>query len=274
MQSAQPMDNQHPKRQINWSLINSPQHHLRIKTPIEEQELDRQLWYACDRIDEKLVKELLEKGANPKNLLQWHVPPLHLLVPYCYSPCARDICALMLEHGADPNVRNGDGGETPLMVLAQKKWCKEVEKTCLLFLAHGADPNLQDDRMGNTALMLVHSPVICKLLLDAGANMFTSNLAGNTALHCQSLQCNTLNTNLIKDHPNRKKLIITLLACMKYHPIASIRDVYELQRRYKIIVPFLMQYTVRGFVYLKNNQGKSMFNILHENLMNRLQRNQ
>src|SRR5262252_8347 len=84
---------------------------------------------------------------------------------------------LLLESGADPNVRN-DAGATALL------WAiDDVEKTRLL-LSHGADPNVRSDD-GATPLLLAAgrfgSLDVVKALLDGGAKLAGQPVFGRAA---------------------------------------------------------------------------------------------
>jgi ankyrin repeat protein len=59
------------------------------------------------------AKLLLEHGANPNVRAASGATPLHLAT---YKPAAREVFELLLAHQADPNVRNSNG-ETPLDML-------------------------------------------------------------------------------------------------------------------------------------------------------------
>jgi ankyrin repeat protein len=83
-----------------------------------------------------------------------------------------DTVRLLLESGAEPNIRN-DGGATALM------WAVgDLEKTRLL-LEHGADANGRSDD-GRTPLLIAAgrygSSAVVKLLLDHGANPSVSSI--------------------------------------------------------------------------------------------------
>jgi ankyrin repeat protein len=90
-----------------------------------------------------------------------------------------DSVRLLLERGADPNLRN-DGKATALMYAAD-----DPEKTRLL-LEHGADANARSDE-GRTPLLIAasrsgSSPVV-RLLLDHGANPSDRDSGGRTVLN-------------------------------------------------------------------------------------------
>jgi ankyrin repeat protein len=90
-----------------------------------------------------------------------------------------DIVKLLLEHGADPNVR-GMGGKTPLMIATS--WANV--RAAAYLLDHKADVNAKDD-YGDTALInsvtMSRSPLV-RLLLEHGADVHVRNQYGRTVL--------------------------------------------------------------------------------------------
>lgn len=74
----------------------------------------------------EITRLLLEKGAcNPSSVSITGVPALQVAVQY--SPFAHQLAEVLIEHGADPNQRDGSegGGFTALDVA-----CKKRKKTC------------------------------------------------------------------------------------------------------------------------------------------------
>lgn len=88
------------------------------------------------RDDEKLIKDLVERGADPKLTDPDGDTALHAAAQHGVSK----IIELLLSAGADPNAKNKLGG-TPLM------WAGVFghEEAARLLLAKGADPGLKDN---------------------------------------------------------------------------------------------------------------------------------
>jgi len=113
------------------------------------------------RIDK--VRELLEKGANP-NVKQGSLSALHMIAMADESICA-GILELLLEHGADPNVRDSVGA-TPLHDATLSGKVNAVRS----LLMHGADVNVK-----TTGAIVV---------MEDYAGIFTeSTYSGVTPLH-------------------------------------------------------------------------------------------
>jgi hypothetical protein len=102
------------------------------------------------------------------------------MLPQFYALlCDAERIKKLLEEGADPNIRDGDGN-TPLH-FAASKGCAEVAR---LLLEHGADPNAQD-KNGETPLHVAafngHVDVV-RLLLEHRADPTVKNKDGDTPL--------------------------------------------------------------------------------------------
>jgi uncharacterized protein len=162
---------------------------------------------------------LIEKGANPNVGDTAGMTPLYAAIdmrhqePLINRPLAKpsgrllplDVVKLLLEHGADPNVRlqtpllmrQHNGGDPSLGegATALMRAAKVSDVTTMgLLLDKGADPNLRL-RNQNTALMVAASRqgrnagpeestvAAMKLLIDKGADPNLVNDNGETALH-------------------------------------------------------------------------------------------
>lgn len=83
-----------------------------------------------------IVRELLKAGAKVNAITSnSRVTALHLAAQ---EVGGADAVEALLEHGADPNAREGSSGQTPLMFAAAKNRADSIE----LLLAAGADPSL------------------------------------------------------------------------------------------------------------------------------------
>jgi ankyrin repeat protein len=129
----------------------------------------------------EIAKLLLEHGADPniKDLHGW--TPLHDAAYWGNVEVAR----LLLQHGADPNVK-GKRGETPL-ILAISGDSQAHADVAKLLLEHGADPNVRD-KLGNNSTALHRAIVgrrkdMVRLLLEKGADPNAKDDYGDTPLH-------------------------------------------------------------------------------------------
>lgn len=160
--------------------------------------LDKDPWY---------LKTLLEHGVSPntKDELKkvnsglygtFRASPLSYCMtsPYGYAR-RHGYHKLLLEHGADANVFDGNG-LSPLMLAAKYGYSEGVSD----LIAHGADVS-QSKKFGQTALYIAAEAgqVECiKLLLTAGANPEAFTKSGMTPL-------------MIAAKKHRLKAVITLL---------------------------------------------------------------
>jgi N-acyl-D-amino-acid deacylase len=95
--------------------------------------------------DPDAVKLLLEHGADARSRNAAGATPLHVAAARGDAKSA----TLLLDAGADPNVRDVALGRTPLHWAAQAGSAEVVA----LLLARGADPNVRETLNGMTALM-------------------------------------------------------------------------------------------------------------------------
>ncbi|MCW3099338.1 MAG: ankyrin repeat protein [Chthonomonadaceae bacterium] len=91
-----------------------------------------------------------------------------------------EIARILLEHGADPNIKLPDGTPSP------SHWWFEArdDRLSTLFLQHGANPN-NIDSVGNSALMYAvdsHNEMLVQTALMHGARPDLANNQGDTAL--------------------------------------------------------------------------------------------
>ena len=94
---------------------------------------------------------------------------------------------ILLEHNANPNIRNNDGWTT-LMFAAGNSKTDSSEETVRILLEHNANPNLKENN-GCTALMMAaiyskkkSSEETVKILLEHNANPNLQNNMGRTTL--------------------------------------------------------------------------------------------
>ena len=92
-----------------------------------------------------------------------------------------EVKRLVIDCGANPNIRSTADGGTPLHVTADRGYLGIVK----FLLRHGADPNIQNN-YGWTPLHFVASygyPEVAELLLKHGANPNVQDNDGDTPLH-------------------------------------------------------------------------------------------
>ncbi|WP_276896294.1 ankyrin repeat domain-containing protein [Helicobacter japonicus] len=135
---------------------------------------------------DELVAALLELGANP-NMVGYYTTPLLEAATNNYY----HISKLLLEHGADVNLRAQDDGTTPIIALVEgeskgflsikdeKERTKEEDKTRIplleLFIKSGGDVNVKDFKGdGVNALYLaleLERENLAVLLIQSGADV-------------------------------------------------------------------------------------------------------
>ena len=125
------------------------------------------------------VSLLLEGGADPNRIDSRGESPLYLAATNMHT----DACNLLLTHGAPPDYGRTTDGESPLMG-ALKSGADKAQKIAVVqaLLAGGADP-LQADADGNTPLHYAPAELV-PTLLAAGANVQARNYMGRTPLFC------------------------------------------------------------------------------------------
>lgn len=115
---------------------------------------------------------------------------IHMLIVPTIDPEENEtVLELLLQRGADPNVKSGASGVTPLYVAAK---CGRAS-VCEMLLRHGADVNTRQGT-GDTALHIAarwgHSACVDVLLWN-GADPLLLNSSGVTAMECARNRGNT-----------------------------------------------------------------------------------
>ena len=156
-------------------------------TPKSGEELRR----AAIKGDVETVRSLLSKGAN----LNWRAGGWTILM-FVSREGRTEIAKILLEHGADPNVK-GREGATAVTISAEHGHAELVK----VLLGGGADVNGKNDH-GNTALMYGaeygHLEVV-KALLNAGADVSARDRDGETALMMARRRGHTEIVELLKN---------------------------------------------------------------------------
>jgi ankyrin repeat protein len=95
---------------------------------------------ACALHDLSLLQYCLDNGAdsNQRNLIE--DTPLHVLVSLNGSTA--QMVRLLISHGADVNLPNGEGDSPLGLLMGRASWKNEcIKEDCDILLAEGADPN-------------------------------------------------------------------------------------------------------------------------------------
>lgn len=93
-----------------------------------------------------------------------------------------------LDNGADPNGKQGDADNSPLMICA----LHHLPPVSKALLEKGADPDYRR-KGGDTALMLCafsNDRTTARLIVDAGANILIQNFANEDAMMCANKESN------------------------------------------------------------------------------------
>jgi ankyrin repeat protein/serine/threonine protein kinase len=161
------------------SIINNLNKDLLLALFLEKDENDNTLIHKVVKSkvnEQKIMKILLEYGANPNLKDVSGQTPLHLAI----VDDKIEIVKLLLEYLVDYNLKD-NLGNTPLTLAIKKNRIEIVE----LLLQYGADVNLKDDE-GRSPLYLAimdNNIRIVELLLRYGANPNLKDDLGDTLLH-------------------------------------------------------------------------------------------
>jgi Domain of unknown function (DUF6438) len=114
----------------------------------------------------KVIAILIDAGANPNVRGEDGKTPI-------FEANEQSVAAALLRRGADPNARDNEG-QTAL-------FDHYFDGPKLALLAAGADVNARD-KEGRTAIFFQTNPESIRVLLDAGANIDAVDLSGHSAI--------------------------------------------------------------------------------------------
>ncbi|XP_073351206.1 ankyrin repeat and SOCS box protein 16 [Pagrus major] len=171
------------------------------------------------------VQLLLSHGADPELLAADGSAALHL----CTSAQSFQCAELLLDGGAEVNVRLKESRLTPLHVAARRGLEEHVE----LFLGHGADV-LATNREGETPLNAACSGAerpseagrylrVIQKLLAAGADPRTAGRKQHTPLHNACANCSSRIVDVLLQHGARADVV----NCAGYSPMDCLLQVVE-----------------------------------------------
>ncbi|XP_026179916.1 ankyrin repeat and SOCS box protein 16 isoform X2 [Mastacembelus armatus] len=171
------------------------------------------------------VQLLLSHGADPEILAADGSAPLHL----CTSAQSFQCAELLLDGGAEVNVRMRESRLTPLHVAARRG----LEEHVALFLSHGADV-LATNREGETPLNTACSGAdrpseagrylrVIQKLLDARADPRTAGRKQHTPLHNACANCSPRIVDILLQHGAKADAA----NCAEYTPMDCVLQVVE-----------------------------------------------
>ena len=170
-----------------------------------------------------IVRALLKAGCNVNYAGNINGESQNTALHLAIAPAKYEILQLLLQHGADPNLRNGSGS-TPMHLAT---WLGSGRRVYEALLRAGAEVNAQDLR-GNTVLhlaVIADDSSIIQSLLDDGAKADTRNGEGKTALDV-AVQWKTLYPcGLEPDDPNS---VVSVLRKAGVRPIEQPEDFSQL----------------------------------------------
>ena len=129
--------------------------------------------------DIDLIKTLIDRGINVNNIDDNGSTAISVAVvcanlnPKCYNYYA-EVSKLLINNGANPNIKEKETGQTPLYLLCLSKEVNKHERLITILLEGGANPNIQDNKYKFTSLHCAiqrnASVSIVNQLLAYGAN--------------------------------------------------------------------------------------------------------
>ena len=134
------------------------------------------------------VKQHIAAGTdvNTKNNIG-QTALFHACLPFVHTDNPVEIVQLLIENGADVNVKStGATGWTPIHQASQILRYEDDDTTAVdiieLLIENGADVNAKD-RIGSTPLHLAETIQIAKLLIAKGGDVNATRANGDTPLH-------------------------------------------------------------------------------------------
>jgi ankyrin repeat protein len=170
-----------PRQKDDFSKSKLSSEPARKRSKKDQLFVDRLLIGACKRGEVGEVRQLLKAGADPNyNDTTFGTAIINIMFYAIPEESRREICRLLIDHGADINATEERVGFTALL-LAIDYGKTEI---CKLLIDKGADLDIKDNE-GKTALMLAvkkDNLEICRLLVEAGADPRLKDANGLTAL--------------------------------------------------------------------------------------------
>lgn len=197
---------------------------------------------ACSNATTECAKLLLTYGASANSVTEDGFMPLHL----CTTPQSFQCAKLLLQFGAHVNGRSLDDDDTPLHLAARYGLEEHVD----LYLRYGAAMEKQNDEGQtplNAACSQPHSAEeleryyhICKRLVEAGANIFTSDQDKQTPLH---MACKNVNPKVV-ELLLQKGSNVNIMSYSSNAPMHNILKgvAFKLEHQPELIVRSLLNY--------------------------------
>ncbi len=141
------------------------------------------------------LAQLLAAGGDPNELYEV-CAPLHNAVGELEDGGDIEAIALLLRHGADPNMWTTDHGATPLLMA----FFEEEREAALMLLAAGADPNVRSD-LGEIPLLMCAERGDLKMaatLLRAGATKTIEATGGDSGMKALGYAACRLDLEMIR----------------------------------------------------------------------------